>query len=571
MLSRAVDDHVACTLRRVAGGTCRPPRPAPACGAGLPEAVSEALLGPAPLAGVWSVGARVCQAEFGRAAGRYVRQRLGERLRQRRATQGAVAFTTVSARCGAVRVESDPGVGALPRLGRGCDAGAPGGLVAVPAALRCLRATLEQAVDAVAPEALHPNVVLVITDDQRADALDFMPETLARIAARGSRFANAFATSPVCAPSRATLMSGRLPHHQPAAAPLGFDQQDTLAAWLAAAGYRNGILGKYTNLPETLGAVVPAGWTNWNVFLGGAGGGYYGFEASLQGFFTSMPLSTYSTDLLGEQAAAFVRGSASVPFLLVVAPFAPHVPATPAERHVGALAGLAPWRPPNWHEADLGDKPAWVSSWRVLHGADATAERDVLRQAELETLLAVDEAVASIDDALEIAGISDQTLVLYLSDHGIHWGEHWLPAKWSSYEESIRIPLLMRWPMFDPPGKRVQDRLVAMPDITATVAAAAGVNGHVPDGIDLVGALGAGGPERDAVLVQSPGEFFTRPNRALRTARWKWIETDASSGVTEELYDLENDPFELTNRASDPALGEVSDELRARLDELLGS
>ncbi len=570
-LGRAVDDHVACTLRRLSGGTCRPSAPAPACGAGLPEAVTEALLGPVPLAGAWSTDAHVCQVELGRAARRYVRQRLGERLRQRRATSSAAAFARVSTRCGAVQVESDPGAGTLPRLGRGCDAGAPGDTVAVPSVLRCLRATLEQVVDAVAPEPLRPNVVLVITDDQRADTLDFMPETLERIAARGSHFVNAFTTSPVCAPSRATLMSGRLPHHQPAAAPLGFDQQDTLATWLAAAGYRNGILGKYTNSTETLGEVVPAGWTIWNVFLGGAGGGYYDFEASVQGFFASMPRTAYSTDLLGPQAAAFVQGSAAVPFLLVVAPFAPHMPAIPAERHAGALAGLDPWRPPSWHEADLSTKPTWVSTYRALHGTNGTALRDTLRQAELETLLAVDEAVASIDDALERAGISDQTLVLYLSDHGIHWGEHWLPTKWSSYEESIRIPLLMRWPMLDPPGGRVHDRLVAMPDVSATVAAVAGVSGRVPDGIDLVGALRAGGPERDAVLVQSPGEFFTRPNRAVRTERWKWIETDASSGVTEELYDLENDPFELTNRAADPALGETSAALRALLDELLGS
>ncbi len=571
LLGASVDAHLKCAELGTLGHACHAPRSPPACGTGLPEAVVEAVFGPTSGPGTWSSSALGCQREIRRAASRYVSDRLKERWRLRRPTSAGNQFIAAAARCQGLVVEVDPVAGPMPRLGPVCAFGDPEMSGRLEQALRCLRADLEQAIDTVAPEALRPNIVIIMTDDQRSDALDLMPETLTRLAARGTRFENSFATSPVCAPSRATLMSGRLPHHQPSGTTLGFDQNDTLAVWLAAQGYATGMFGKYTNSTEKIGPVVPPGWDSWNVFLGGAGGGFYGFEMSFQGLFMPFPASIYSTDFLAKQAVSFVRQHRQEPFFLMLSAFAPHSPAIPAERHAGSLAGLEDWRPASWKEADLSGKPDWVSGWRHLIGPAGWVAVDARRRAEFETLLAVDEAVARIDDTLEAAGLTDQTLVLYLSDHGIHWGEHWLPTKWSSYEESIRIPLLMRWPMLDPAGGGVRPELVAMPDVTATLAVVAGAVGHAPDGADLIDFLRQGGPWREDVLVQSPGEFITRPNRAVRTERWKWIETDATAGVREELYDLVNDPLELTNLASDPARVSEREALRARLAELLGS
>jgi N-acetylglucosamine-6-sulfatase len=195
--------------------------------------------------------------------------------------------------------------------------------------------------------------------------------------------------------------------------------------------------------------------------------------------------------------------------------------------------------------------------------------RDELRIRELESLRAVDEGVGRITELLERAGVADHTIVIYTADHGIHWGEHWLGDKFSAYEESIRVPYVVRYPLRTPLGG-TRDELVLNLDLAPTLIELAGAT--VPrnlDGESLVPLLGAAGvPWRSDFLIESPGELIAAPSQAVRTERWKYIETNASKGVTRELYDLAADPYESENLAVDEKHATVRASLEERLDSL---
>jgi arylsulfatase A-like enzyme len=349
------------------------------------------------------------------------------------------------------------------------------------------------------------------------------------------------------------------------------DPATGVASWLSRVGYATGYLGKYVNATESFGTRVPSAWDEWQVMLGGSGGAYYGFDLNDNGRVRREPDTTYSTDYFAEQVLDFIGNQVGRPFFVVFAPHAPHAPAEPALRHVGRLVDLLPWRPPSWQEEDLSRKPNWVRFLEAIATPEATLARDELRKREIETLLAVDEAVARIIDKLERAGLTDNTLVVYTSDHGIHWGEHWSGTKFSAYEESIRVPYLVRYPARIPRGGE-RSELVLITDLAPTFAELAGA--RTPPGLDgrsLAPLLATpGAPWRGEILVESPGEFITAPSHALRTSRWKYIELDASEGIAEELYDLSTDPFELDNLAENPAYAGARGLLAARLAQLRG-
>jgi arylsulfatase A-like enzyme len=180
----------------------------------------------------------------------------------------------------------------------------------------------------------------------------------------------------------------------------------------------------------------------------------------------------------------------------------------------------------------------------------------------------VDEAVAAIDATLEDLGIADNTILLFTSDHGYHWGEHWWYAKFSAYEESLRVPLLVRYPRLWPePATRSE--LALNIDLAPTLAELAGVQAPPDiDGQSLVPLLAGSSGGRPDFLIESGASFIIPPWSGVRTERWKYVLLEASQGVTEELYDLEQDPYELQNLAFDSAHAETLDALRVRLAEL---
>jgi len=415
-----------------------------------------------------------------------------------------------------------------------------------------------------------PNVLFVITDDQRrTGALKAMPATAEFFGAQGRTYKKAFATTPLCCPSRGTIFSGRYAHNHgvlangATAAAKEFDKGPTLQRQLHDAGYNTAIFGKYFNAWPLV--VDPANWDRWSILKQG----YTNATFNDQGVMRERP--GYTTDLIADDAIEALRGwesDDSRPWFLVVAPTAPHGPYTPRADHVDAPVPAFKANPAVF-EDDLGDKPPWARSWRY----DADQGRAV-HDLQQRTLLSVDEMVGRLADRLDAFGEQD-TIAFFISDNGLLLGEHKLGGtKRYPYNESVRIPLLMRWPGHVK-ADRVKKRLVGNADLMPTVLEAAGLTADpsVPlDGQSLFSA-----PARERILL----EYFRSPESpaipnwaSTRTAKDQYIEwyDDEGNRIFREYYDLRADPHQLENllgdgdRANDPPRRALARQLRADRD-----
>ncbi|MEO2166587.1 MAG: sulfatase-like hydrolase/transferase, partial [bacterium] len=413
--------------------------------------------------------------------------------------------------------------------------------------------------------------------DQRADTLATMPRVMRDIAGQGIRFTNAFTATAICAPSRASIFSG-LPVHahgvleNGSAAPK-FDPTTSFVPALSAAGYRTGLIGIYLAGNQNLGTTIPPGWSDWMTFYSADGSSDDAFPAMRFNHngrlidFPSAPFDTI-TDRLGAEAIRFIRHNADSPFFLQLAPFVPHAPSIPTERYSGSFAGLEPHRPPNFHDANTSLKPTWV---RFMQTVDPRAEpTDQLRINQHEALLGLDDVIGEILDTVDALGLTNDTIVVFASDHGQHWGEHWWSSKMTGYEESIRIPLVLRYPRQYPLG-RVNNSLVSTLDLSATFADAAGAEFLTGRGMSILAELEGRIAQREEIFVENTTNFIVAPSNAVRTKNWKYIATPQNSTIFEELYDIENDPFELQNLALEPAyalrIADLAARLQASLDE----
>jgi N-acetylglucosamine-6-sulfatase len=404
-----------------------------------------------------------------------------------------------------------------------------------------------------------------------------MPVVQHEIVKRGVEFQNGFVTTSLCCPSRASILTGRYAHNHGVltnAPPRGgaplFDPTFALPVWLHAAGYQTGLFGKYMNAYYLIAPGVPPGWDAWQAFVQD-GPLYFDYTVSENGVAVKHghQEEDYSTDVMRDRTLAFIEQNARRPFFALFAPFAPHDPAIPAPRHVGRFAGVPPWRPPNWEEPDVSLKPVWVQFQKAITQADRSVQTDQLRIGMLESLLAVDEAVAALLARLEQLGLADDTMVIFLSDNGLHLLEHWWTFKETLYEEAIRVPFAIRYPALVPLGRRA-DELVANIDLAPTIAAVAGATVPGPvDGASLVPLLdGSAAGWRTDLLFENFVTFLILPSSAVRTDRWKYIHTETTFGIADELYDLQGDPYELVNLAFDPGHAALLAALSARLAEL---
>ena len=511
-----------------------------------------------------------CQNTMRAATRSYAFRRIPERIRGHRAAPRERLLRDVSRACDGVPIVGR-GARRLPRLGGAC---APlreaAESVEGDAVGRCLSAAIEGILNRVLPP-LQPNIVVVYTDDQRWDTLEFMPRTLDRLADQGMVFHNSFVTTPVCGPSRASLLTGQYAHTHGILTNGGsldptshFDEDDTVGRWLEAEGYQTAFIGKYINETVLLPPGKPRGWTSWQTFRGGAR--YYDYDLDVDGeieSFGSEP-DDYSTDVLAERALRFIETHRAEPFFVVLSLFAPHLPAIPADRHMGSLAGLPPARPPNFQEADLSGKPLWIRFQKTI--ASPASAIDAFRIDQLETLAAVDEAVEALSNLLDELGLTDNTVVVFTSDNGYHWGEHWWTTKFTGYEESLRVPLVVRYPAAHPLPSST-DALALNIDLAPTFAELAGAPApSAVDGRSLAPLLRGESWSRLDFLFEIFDDFIVRPHAGVRTVDSKYIET--GQGGFEELYDLVADPFELGNRVQDPSWREELDRLRGRLYEL---
>jgi arylsulfatase A-like enzyme len=364
------------------------------------------------------------------------------------------------------------------------------------------------------PFVVQPNIVVIVTDDQRWDTLGYMPAVSSELMDKGITFTNAFVENPLCCPSRASFLTGRDSHttgvftnDDPYGGFNAFDDSATLATWLDDAGYDTFLAGKYLNQYwDTHGSYVPPGWDGWRAFASTPG--YFNYDISLDGTATQSygaAEADYSTDVISGFAETAIRqASAQDPLFLWVTPYAPHGPSTPAPRDAGTLNGIAPWRPPSYNEKDVSDKPAYVQTTPRLT-SDAQTAIDVERQDQLETLGAVDDGVATILAALRDTGRLRDTIVVFTSDNGFLWGEHRRDGKIVPYEESIRIPFVIRWDrVIDAPHNEA--KLIENVDLAPTLVQAAGASAGGFDGRTLMPLLtGGGGSWRSNMLIEHAG------------------------------------------------------------------
>ncbi|MGI8434809.1 MAG: sulfatase family protein [Nocardioidaceae bacterium] len=332
----------------------------------------------------------------------------------------------------------------------------------------------------------RPNILFVLVDDMSMDELPYLESVNHLIADRGVRFDRAFVPYPLCCPARATILSGQYPHNHGVMsnkAPLGgvtaFRDKQTLPVWLQRSGYNTMLIGKYLNQYKKIGDYLPPGWSDWRGVLTELQ--YRTWDMNRNGRRVTFEDRYQTTEVAAQARRAIATYAARRrPFFMYVSFVAPHsgkpreaddpphVP-TPnvADAFRDALASTIPPKPASFNEADMSDKPAYLRG---------LARRSWPRMVETwqqrtESLLSVDEAVASFVQKLKISGELDNTMIVFTSDNGFLLGEHRWHGKSVPYEEATHVPLLVRGPGF-PAGTKAH-QLVSLADLAPTFLRAA--------------------------------------------------------------------------------------------------
>jgi arylsulfatase A-like enzyme len=417
----------------------------------------------------------------------------------------------------------------------------------------------------------RPNVVLILSDDQRWDTImpRYMPHVVRTLVPNGITYTNAFVPDPLCCPSRASTLTGNTSSRTGVWAnsgPIGGfkafirngDQNRTIATDFSAAGYRTGLVGKFLNgYPQGHWSYVPPGWDSW---FATPTGKYYDYEAARNGHKSHL-FGTAPRDYVGRvetnNAIRFVGGSDGKPFFLYLSFTGPHEPAKPDPRDVDRFGPEWPnGEPPSYEEADVSDKPAWVQR----DAARWPKHRDYfvnLHAHMLDTTFSIDREVGRLWRALP-----ENTYVLYASDNGELWGEHDRGGKVVPYNESIRVPLILAYKGTSSPIARgtTDDRIALNIDYLPTLEHLAGVphHGGATEGRDLMTSA------RPSFEVSHVGQAVPT-YCGLRSRNWLFVKYATG---TQELYDEKADPFELTNLAHDPASATQLAEMRSHAREL---
>jgi arylsulfatase A-like enzyme len=431
-----------------------------------------------------------------------------------------------------------------------------------------------------------PNVLVLETDDQTVESLRVMPNVKTLIADQGVTFDNSFVSYSLCCPSRATFLTGQYAHNHTVwgnAAPNGgyykLDSTNTLPVWLQRAGYQTILLGKYLNQYGTRNPrEIPAGWGDWHGTPDPSTYRYLGYTFNDNGTLTSFGNTTsdYKTDVEARRAVSILTREAidPRPFFMWVTFLAPHsggprdpddpsgmATPSPAPRHRNRFANEPMPMPASFNEADVSDKPAAIRNRPLLTPARINAIRENYRQ-RLESLLAVDEAVAQIVNQLTATGQLDNTYIIFTSDNGFMHGEHRVPSgKVVLYEPSIRVPLIVRGPGI-PRGEH-RSQFVANIDLAPTIVDAAEAQpGRIMDGRSLI-------PFARDRLLHSGRDILleTTTYAAVRSPNWLYAEYVTGE---QELYNIARDRDELSSLHNDLSFGRIKANLANRLHRLRG-
>jgi arylsulfatase A-like enzyme len=470
-----------------------------------------------------------------------------------------------------------------------------------------------------------PNIIMFTTDDQTVRDLIAMPKTQALLGAQGADFLHAYVSMSLCCPSRITVQTGQYAHNHhvmgntpPQGGYTVFNDRNDLPVWLQQAGYRTIHIGKMPNGfgTETNETYVPPGWGPYN---GGAGPGefygfikpasaYFGFALDENGVLSQYPADAYQTDTYSDLAVqridAHFANHANDPLYMQVQFFAPHDPADPAPRHVGAFATSLLPIDKSFNEKNVKDKPGWIRKIRRF-GPGLIAKIQTRYQHRLESLLSVDDAIERIVNELNARGQLGNTYIIFTSDNGFMQGQHRLhQGKFAPYEPSIKVPLLIRGPGIAP-GSQPR-AMVWNGDITATILKIADANPGLPqDGRSLLpyardpnlrstrpilietGPPGATNEPGTPVSAASgrrvhfskyvknlDQDHTAQIARAIIAPRYRGIRTGRYllvkySDGSRELYDLKRDPLELDSKYKDSRYFPVRKYLLKKLKALV--
>lgn len=470
--------------------------------------------------------------------------------------------------------------------------------------------------------AKRPNIVFIFSDDHALQAISAYnyhglnlnkTPNIDRLASEGAIFRNNFCGNSICAPSRATVLTGKHSHINGITAWQTFDgSQETFPKDLQKAGYNTALFGKW-HLES-----APTGFNEWMVHPGQ--GSYYNPD-----FITpngNKRLPGYATDVTTDLSLDFIKRhkDSGKPFLVMCQYKAPHRTWQPGPDNLDRFAGKTFPEPPSLFDDYSGragpaakhmmgiarhmrmdydlkypiekaneigrmnpeQKKNFIASYEAENQAFATnppTGKDLVKwkyqryiRDYLSCVDSVDKNVGRILDFLKQNGLDENTLVVYSSDQGFYLGEHgWFDKRWM-YEESFRMPLLVRWPGVVKAGTAI-NQLTQNIDFAPTFLEAAGLPVAAEiQGVSLLPLLkGKSVPWRDALYYHyydGPGEHGVAKHYGVRTERYKLIRFYAKVDDTWELYDLEKDPTEMKSVYNDPAYAEVRNKLTARLDEI---
>ena len=406
-----------------------------------------------------------------------------------------------------------------------------------------------------------PNVVLILADD--LDKSVFERSTLdSPWVPQGTSFENAIATTPLCCPSRASILRGQYAHntglvrnnndqlHGGAAyfRRQGLDER-TVATILQDNGYETWFGGKYLNGYEAGGLLdkyVPPGWDSWQAYLGAAAANVDGRIVFFHG--------QHYTDWLSGRAEKFIEDqqSSARPFYMHIAPWDTHEPLYIPPRHENAYVQERAPRPPSFDEANVSDKPGWVRDEPPVDGRSAAAY-DHLQVKRMQSALTLEDLCRNVIEALGRTNQLDETYLIFTSDNGYHMGLHRIrEPKATPYVESHEVPFVVRGPGV--PADASLDELAANIDIAPTALDLAGVT--VPswmDGRSLKPFFDGSSPNswRTSLLIEnmeSPGKKPRPPYSGVRYQDKVYVEYKDGE---KEYYDLKKDPYQLENRPQD--------------------
>lgn len=414
-----------------------------------------------------------------------------------------------------------------------------------------------------AAAATRPNILLIVTDDQPKQTNWAIQKTINWLGGQGVTFTEGHATTPLCAPGRSSVFSGRYAHNHGVrnnGASASLDQSTTVQRYLKQAGYRTGLFGKYLN-SWTL-STNPPHFEEFALLQPG----YVDAQWNVNG--TVQTINGYTTNIVKNRTLSFLDKAATDtrPWFAYVTPYASHEPNTPAAQYAGTAVPDWSGRP-SVPENDRSDKPTYVQQ-----ATNTLADGQAQRERQLRTLLSVDDAVQAFKDKLAALGQLDNTLVIYTADNGYQWADHGLLGKSTPYSPAHEVPFYLSWPAGGRAGGITDNRIVANIDIAPTILDAAGITPtHSVDDKSLLTTF-----SRDHVLVEwwKQGSAGVKDSWASYVGKNKqYVEyydlyTDATGKefgtgqkTFREYYDLVNDQYQLTNKlyqatpAEEEALG----------------